>query len=338
LLNQKVTITTPRVKVVTWDEISQNYKKPCVAINVEYKEGLIGANLLVLKESDVKIIADLMMGGDGTNIQEELSELHLSAISEAMNQMIGSSSTSISSMFNKKIDISPPHAFVMNFDNDHVVDDVGFGEEGVVRIAFRMEIGDLIDSEIMQILPLEFAKDMVENLMHSSYSQPEIKEVETSVEVAEQPSYEQMPSMPQPQTPVIPPTQQQPMNYQQSQMEYQVAPMMMPQQQTSFQQNVNAQPAQFQNFDMTTIMQQKENIDIIMDVPLEVTVELGRTHKLIKEILEFSPGTIIELDKLAGEPIDILVNGKFIAKGEVVVIDENFGIRITDIISPENRI
>ena len=85
-------------------------------------------------------------------------------------------------------------------------------------------------------------------------------------------------------------------------------------------------------------MQQKENIGIIMDVPLEITVELGRTHKLIKEILEFSPGTVVELDKLAGEPIDILVNGKHIAKGEVVVIDENFGVRLTDIVSVEERI
>ncbi len=102
--------------------------------------------------------------------------------------------------------------------------------------------------------------------------------------------------------------------------------------------NVNVQPAQFQNFDVASVMQQKENIGIIMDVPLEITVELGRTSKTIKEILEFSPGTVVELDKLAGEPIDILVNGKNIAKGEVVVIDENFGIRLTDIVSVENRI
>ena len=89
---------------------------------------------------------------------------------------------------------------------------------------------------------------------------------------------------------------------------------------------------------MNELAQQKENITIIRDVPLEVTVELGRTRKPIKEILEFNPGTVIELDKLAGEPIDILVNGKFIAKGEVVVIDENFGVRVTDIINTEERI
>jgi flagellar motor switch protein FliN/FliY len=98
-------------------------------------------------------------------------------------------------------------------------------------------------------------------------------------------------------------------------------------------------PVQFQSFDVNEVMQQKENMGIIMEVPLEIAVELGRTSKKIKEILEFTPGTIIELDKLAGEPLDILVNGKFVAKGEVVVVmDENFGVRITDIISVENRI
>ena len=99
-------------------------------------------------------------------------------------------------------------------------------------------------------------------------------------------------------------------------------------------QPVNVQQAQFQNFSgaFNPAMFQQENIDLIMDVPLEVTVELGRTTKSIQEILDFAPGTIIELDKIAGEPIDVLVNGKYVAKGEVVVIEESFGVRITEII------
>ena len=98
-------------------------------------------------------------------------------------------------------------------------------------------------------------------------------------------------------------------------------------------QNMNIQPAQFQNFSADySAIQSNENIGLIMDVPLEVTVELGRTTKSISEILDFAPGTIIELDKIAGEPIDVLVNGKFVAKGEVVVIEESFGIRVTEII------
>jgi flagellar motor switch protein FliN/FliY len=98
-------------------------------------------------------------------------------------------------------------------------------------------------------------------------------------------------------------------------------------------QPMNIQPASFQNFsgDLSGI-QGGENIGLIMDVPLEVTVELGRTAKAISDILDFAPGTIIELEKVAGEPVDVLVNGKFVAKGEVVVIEESFGVRVTEIV------
>ena len=99
------------------------------------------------------------------------------------------------------------------------------------------------------------------------------------------------------------------------------------------QQEVNIAPAQFQPFMMQpSPLLQTEHIDLLLDVPLEVTVELGRTSKSIKEILDFAPGTIIELSRLAGEPIDVLVNGKYVARGEVVVIEEAFGIRVTEII------
>lgn len=326
LLNQKVIITTPNVKVMTWEELSNNYKESMVAINVEYKEGLKGINLLILKEDDVKIISDLMMGGDGSNIGENLSELHLSAISEAMNQMVGSASTSMSSMFNKKIDINPPHAFVPELEKESIIENMGFGNNGVVRISFKMKIGDLIDSEIMQILPVDFAKSLAENLINTqvdeTISEP-IKEIPK--ETTQQTSTQQEVSVSE--------------DTQQTQLKYSNSEMPPVQPSTNLiQQNVNVQPAQFHTFDQSTVIQEKENIEIIKDVPLEVTVELGRTHKLIRDILEFSPGTIIELDKLAGEPIDILVNGKFVAKGEVVVIDENFGVRITDIINPDKRI
>lgn len=330
LLNQKVTITTPKVKVMSWDELSREYDEACVAIHVEYKEGLKGINLLILKEEDVKIIADLMMGGDGSNSQGDITELHLSAISEAMNQMVGSSSTSMSSMFNKKIDINPPHAFLAHLHQGHAMQDMGFGEDGIIRISFRMEIGNLIDSEIMQILPIEFGKDLVDNLMNVENNQQEPRKVE-------QPSQKDVK-----QTEPKLSNEQSNISYGQQLQEkstnHQMPSMQQSSMMPSYEQSIHVQPAQFQNFDMSAVMQQKENIGIIMDVPLEVTVELGRTHKLIKEILEFGPGTIIELDKLAGEPIDILVNGKFVAKGEVVVIDENFGIRVTDIIEPENRV
>lgn len=323
LLNNKVEISTPTVSMLYPKELSNKYDKPCVGLKINYKEGLIGSNLLVLKQEDVKIIANLMMGGDG-NVSlenEELTELDLSAISEAMNQMVGSSSTSLSSMLGYKIDIDTPQAFILKFDEDTFFEELT-QDEYLVCNSFRMVVQGFIDSEIMQLLPIEFSENIIEKLKGSEVEIPvqnqpqETKQPEP--QVAPPPQVTQSQSTPPPQVYMQKPVQ--------------------PQSSNVMHNNVNVQTAQFQSFDMNELAQQKENITIIRDVPLEVTVELGRTRKPIKEILEFNPGTVIELDKLAGEPIDILVNGKFIAKGEVVVIDENFGVRVTDIINTEERI
>ena len=340
LLNQKVNITTPKVSVSSWDDLAERYDRPCVMMQISYKEGIDGNNVLILKENDVKIITDLMMGGAGeVDDSEPLSELHLSAIGEAMNQMMGSAATSMSSMFNRKIDISPPTANVIETYSDTSMDTIpDFLKNKFVLVAFRMQIGDLIDSEIMQLYPIDFAKELLK-----MFTAPDDGTVApqvgggtaSSAASAEVPSAAQQMSAPQP-APV--PQQAQPMGY--GQPMQQMPPMGYGQpmgyaQPAGYapQPNVNVQPATFQPFsgDLNAITQQ-ENIDLIKDVPLEVTVELGRTSKSIKDILEFAPGTIVELNKIAGEPIDILVNGKNVAKGEVVVIEESFGVRITEII------
>lgn len=330
LVNQKVTITTPSVSISTWDELVADYEKPCVFITISYREGIEGNNVLILREDDVKVITDLMMGGDGTNLVDELSDLHLSAICEAMNQMMGSSATSLSSMLGQKIDISPPSADLVNLVDEIDESKVGkFHNSTFVKVFFKMEIGDLVDSSIMQLYPIDLAKELYTKFISSQ--EPEVKaepEVKTppvaapSSPVTEpQPMAGQMPQMGQPMMGQMP-QMGQPMMGQG--MPYNYAPPV---------QDVNVQPVQFQPFNASfNPITQQENIDLIMDVPLEVTVELGRTSKSIKEILEFAPGTIIELDKLAGEPIDVLVNGKLVAKGEVVVIEESFGVRVTDII------
>ena len=316
LLNNKVTITTPRVSYVTLNELSAQYDRPCVFIHISYISGIDGNNILILKEHDVKVITDLMMGGDGTNTEGELSELHLSAISEAMNQMMGSAATSLSSMLEKKVDISPPVASLVDL-NDTIEDTElsNFLDGDIVQVAFDMKIGDLVDSQIMQLYPFDFARELYKKFMGS--------EVEQTAAPASQPEQPQ-PVSPAPEpvpTPAPQPVQPQPVPQQMQQPQY---AMPMP--------NVNVQSAQFQTFNTgVSPLMQEENIDLVFDVPLEVTVELGRTNKSIKEILDFSPGTIIELDKLAGEPVDVLVNGKFVAKGEVVVIEENFGIRLVEI-------
>ena len=167
LVNQRVNISTPTVSVCRWNELSSQYERPCVFIQISYKEGLDGKNILILQEKDVKVIADLMMGGDGSNIEADLNDLHLSAISEAMNQMMGASSTSLSSMFDMKIDISPPSASLVDL-NDMVAGD-GFDqflENDFVKVAFRMEIGNLIDSELIQMYPIEFAKSLYKKFIN----------------------------------------------------------------------------------------------------------------------------------------------------------------------------
>ena len=343
LVNRKVEISTPVVSFSTWDDLVAEYERPCVFIKIAYTVGLDGSNLLVLKENDVKIITDLMMGGDGSNTDEELSELHLSAISEAMNQMMGSSATSLSSMLNKTIDISPPQADIVDLKEN--VDEAqidNFLSEKFVKISFRMEIGDLVDSEIMQLYPFSFAREMCEGVTRNmELDNSSVKEEAPTPAATSTPDPSQA-AMPTQSAEQGQPMMGQPMMGQSMMGQPMMGQPMMGQPmmgqpmmgQPMMGQPVNVQPAQFSAFGGTPVgAYQPENINLIMDVPLEVTVELGRTSKSISEILDFAPGKIIELNKIAGEPIDVLVNGKYVAKGEVVVIEESFGVRITEIVN-----
>lgn len=325
LVNKKVNITTPVVSMAKWENLMEDYEKPCVFIQIKYTSGLDGANILILREHDVKVITDLMMGGDGTNTDGELTELHLSAISEAMNQMMGSSATSLSSMLGRMVDISPPEASLLNLVEQKKPSDIApFLEGTFVKIEFRMQIEDLVDSTIMQLYPVDFARSLYQMFIGN-------QEMESPAsEPVKDPAPEPAPYIPPKVAPTPAP---QPMGYGTPQMG--MPQMGMPQMNMQQpQQNLNIQPAQFQSFNQScAAMPTQENIGLIMDVPLEVTVELGRTKKSIAEILDFAPGTIIELNKIAGEPVDVLVNGKFVAKGEVVVIEESFGIRVTEIVN-----
>ena len=327
LLNHKVLITTPKVEALTWDGFTDTITDDLTAVSVDYTEGFRGSNLMILKDHDVKIIADLMMGGTGTYTEGPVTDLHLSAIAESMNQMIGSSTTSMAQIFNKKIDISPPQALKMETNLEDI-----FGPKGdIVKISFRLQIEEnIIDSELMQVLPIQFAKELIAGLLSQE---------QTIVETVPEPKIEKpQVIVPQKVEPAIIPQQAPIMeslpmtndpNYYGESYQKPVG---------NIKADVDIQTPQFQSFDNRPKVYPKENMDLLMDVSLEVSVELGRTSRKIKEILEFGPGSIIELNRLVGEPVDVLVNGKFVATGEVVVIDENFGIRITDIINPEERI
>jgi flagellar motor switch protein FliN/FliY len=340
LLKNKVTITTPNVEITDAGQVTSEYPLPFLAVNVEFTEGIEGTNLLLVKDNDAKIIADLMMGGNGKNPPEELGEMAVSAVSEAMNQMIGSAATSLSTLLDKPIHISPPQTTKVDLGAD--AHGIRFFEENekFVRTSFKMVVGDLIDSEIMQLLPIGFSKEMVASLIDKEKKEAEntagitsavIEEDEDSMaipnsEMEEQKNTEELSANDIKEKLMDTPD----LSAGNGHGERREAP--------ADQKEVKIQPVTLKDFEETSSSTGRENINLILDVPLNVTVELGRTKKQIREILQFGVGTIVELDKLAGEPVELMVNGKFIAKGEVVVIDENFGVRITDIVHPSKRI
>ncbi|WP_394512698.1 flagellar motor switch phosphatase FliY [Priestia aryabhattai] len=310
LLNQKVDITTPFVSLVYKEELTDEFPNPHVAVQVQYTEGFSGTNLLVIKHEDAAVISDLMLGGTGENPTEIMDEIKLSAVQEAMNQMMGSAATSMSTVFQKKIDISPPSLDILNIQKGEGTELIP-QDDVFVKVSFNLKVGTLIDSNIMQLLSISFAKSLVEELLVPSAEGTAAsieKESDLNEKQTEQPAAE----------------------YIQHEETQQAEPVHVP---------VDVQPASFSEFEHVSSPQgDSRNLDMLLDIPLQVTVELGRTRRTVQEILALSSGSIIELDKLAGEPVDILINSKLIAKGEVVVIDENFGVRVTDIISPRDRI
>ena len=335
LLNQKVDITTPTVTVVEKTRLPEEFPHPYVAIQVSYTEGFKGMNLLVIKQTDAAIIADLMLGGDGMNPSEMLGDIQLSAVQEAMNQMMGSAATSMSTIFSKRVDISPPSIDLLDLLKGDGVSRIP-NDDILVKVSFRLKIGNLIDSNIMQLLPLPFAKSLVEELLNPKPT-PVKEEKKQPVAAGAVSS-----SMPMGQNFAEQPNNQS-SNANYGTMNYQMNQPTGPNHfgSSGYAEGVQptVQPAVFSNLNNSQNIQgEPNNLNLLLDIPLQVTVELGRTKRSVKEILELSPGSIIELDKLAGEPVDILVNNRLIAQGEVVVIDENFGVRVTDIISQSDRI
>jgi len=312
LLNQRVEITTPTMSVIERDLMEESIHEKNVAVHVDYTEGIRGKNLLMIKENDAKIIADLMMGGDGTAQTNELSELHLSAVQEAMNQMMGSAATSMSTLFNQRVDISPPSIDVLGFPPKKLEQ---FEDDIIIEVSFRLKVGSLIDSNMIQLIPLSFGKEMIEKILFREEA-PVSSVLEEKV--------------------VTPPTMEvlgQPVTTSK------VDRISTSQSSSSTPTNANVQKVEYAPINETlTASGGAGNIDMLFDIPLGITVELGRTEMQIRKILELGPGAVIQLDKLAGEPVDILANHKLIAKGEVVVIEENFGVRITDIINPIDRL
>ncbi len=327
LLKQRVSITIPKVSVDDVSVLAGEYTIPFVAIDVKYKTGLEGSNVLILKTDDVKIITDLMMGKETFDLNRELTEMDLSAVSEAMNQMMGTACTSLSEMFSRKIDIDPPKSTEITFDKAKDELDILKNADSIVKISFKMTVGDIINSNIMQLIPVRFAKELVSKLMGQD-SQAESKEEVVSANSTDDSSlsyeYEKEDDLDKLFDSKV---------KKEERKEEKKEKHLHENKNIETDKSVIVKKPKFETFDVEPKKENlhNESIDLVGDIPVEITAELGRTAKKIKEILEYGIGTIVELDKLVGEPLDVYANGKFIAKGEVVVIDDNFGIRITDI-------
>lgn len=293
LLNQKVVITTPRTKVLKAEVLYDSFVVPYLLIDVNFTEGLIGSNILVIKNTDASIIADLMMGGTGTEPKEDLDEIQMSAVAEAMNQMIGSAATAMSTMFGMGVVIAPPivNGVDLNQKNIYFPWDK---HDAIAVISFDLHIGDLIDSEIMQVLPIDIAKEQANFLLNPGQIMDEVP-----VDVPEPELISKIPHIPETQKNIA--------------------------------EEVTKKSTEKSK-------DYPKNLDLILDIPLKISVILGKTKKPINDVLRLIPGSIVELEKLANETVDILANGTLIAEGEVVVINENYGVRVTNILSPEQRL
>ncbi len=310
LIGRRVSITTPRVSIMTAYESFKEYKKPYVAVRVSYTQGLDGHNLLLMKQEDAALISNLLLG-ESTEIDpaQELNEIQISAVSEVMNQMVGSSATAMADILGRTVSIAPPEVNIITLASTNVAE-ILENDEDVIKISFTMEIEGLLMSEIMQIMPFSVGRALANGLMAPEPQKP-----------AQAPP---MPPAPQKAATPAPAA---------SEGEKRIAA-------AETNKKVNVKSVQYQSFDNAARDNGRaggDNLEIIADVPLQVTVELGKCKKSVKEIMGFTIGTVIVLNRLAGELVDVLVNGRLLARGEVVVIDDSYGVRITEIISPRKQ-
>ena len=359
LLDKKVIITTPDVHVAQVKELDYDSFEPAICVEITYITGISGSNVMVLKQSDMKLILDQLMGMPPTPDPDYVfDEISISAACEVMNQMMGSAATALSNFLGRPINISTPVAYVLS--NEEIKKNLLVNlEDYVVVIYFDLTIEGITQSKFMSILQMDLAKEIVsqsqmfnmtasepvapskpeelpqispadEKLLNKVYDAPQF-DMSAPIAAPTPPPMPQYtaqpypPQMPQPQQPYPQQQMYPPQYYQQPPMQYD----------TSRQPPVDIHNVSYQSF--ANLGQpipdgQHTNLDLIMQVPLQVSVEIGKTKRKIKDILEFSQGMVIELEKQAGAPVDIIVNGQLVAKGDVVVVEDNFGVRITEIL------
>ena len=294
LLARPVEIAAPTVELMTDAALRAEFEAPSAVVTVAYTEGLDGKSILVLGIPEAAMVADVMMGGEGAPA-DALDEMQSSAVTEAMNQMMGGAASAMAELVGRRVQIAAPGLEIIDLSDKGVGSMAGPGGL-LVRTAFPLHVEGLLDTTLMQIMPVGFARLLVDNLGRRPAGT-----ADAGIPEAESDEDRHLRSVPATTPPV-------------------------------------AQPVTFPSLDEGSEPGGTGDISLLLDVPLQVTVELGRTQLRIRNVLELVPGSIVELDKLAGEPVDVLVNGKQIARGEVVVIDEEFGVRITDVASQAKRL
>lgn len=344
MLSAKVWITTPRVEVKTAREMEYHKLEPAVCVKIQYVKGLSGSNIMVWKQDDVQLILNQLMGQPlEVSPDFEFDELNISAVSEVMNQMMGASATALSNFLGFTIDISTPQAIIMDEVSSNLDVTEFEPDDPVVAVNFDLEIDGVIKSEFASVMSIELAKTITAKMMGEDTEPvaeaPAAAPAPASAATPAAAPAQALQSAPTPGAPAMDPAAMGQMPGYGAQMPYPYPPYPMPPQggygYPMPQAPINVQNAQFQSFDEPSVKltgEQKDNLNLLMDVPLQISVEIGSARRKVRDILEFAQGSIIELERQAGAPVDIVVNGNLIAKGDVVVIDDNFAVRITEII------
>jgi flagellar motor switch protein FliN/FliY len=314
LTGKTVAIGDPNVRVKPVAEVLGGQPEDIVDVRVDLTDGLQGEHSYIVPASIAGTIAGLMMGQPGG----ELDEASLSAVSEAISQITGTAATAIGNRVGRVVKTAPPDLRRTKRQQARVPQG-----DVCVTVDYPLSIEGFPTATLTEVFALSLASEIV-SLAAGSEAQPAAAFGASAAGAGRQAARA-----------AARPAQgaaADPMGFQQTFGQafggQTQGPAMAP---------PNVQPIQFANLQGPPAGGEQGNIGLLMDVYMEMTVELGRTRKRIKDILGIGEGTIIELDKLAGEPVDILVNHKLIAKGEVVVIDENFGVRVTEIVSQMDR-
>ena len=347
LLNTKVWITTPKVNVVKVSDLNYDNLEPAICVKIVYVEGLSGLNMMVLKQNDVQLILNQLLGNPlviDPNFQ--FDELNISAVSEVMNQMMGASATALSDLLGMTVDISVPKPYIIESTNFGDLCEMD-PDTTVVSVTFNLTVDGVMDSEFMSVLSLPLAKTLSGKMLNQFSSEDEAEAANAAPAAAAPAPAAQAPAGAPPQSAPMQGPPQMPMGpggeMPMGQPMYQMPPQAAygyPNQYAAYgayppPPPVNVQNAQLHQFDAMDFgipTDQKDNLKLLMGVPLEISVEIGTARRKVKDILEFTQGTIIELERQAGAPVDIVVNGNLIARGDVVVIDDNFAVRITEIV------